>query len=115
MIQYFLENIWLLWLTLAFVLMIVELSSGDFVFTCFAIGALGSMVISLFSDSLWLQVMVFAICSALSLLFIRPPLTRWLQGKQQERISNADNSPIAKGERVRIIARESLIVTVEKV
>lgn len=149
MIQYFLENIWLLWLTLAFVLMIVELSSGDFVFTCFAIGALGSMVISLFSDSVWLQVMVFAICSALSLLFIRPPLTRWLQGKQQERISNADaligrtgqliegiapnghgyvkidgdqwkaitadNSPIAKGERVRIIARESLIVTVEKV
>ena len=138
---------WLLWLTLAFILMIVEVSSGDFVFTCFAIGALGSSLTSLFADSIWLQVLVFAVCSTLSLIFIRPPLTRWLHGKQKERISNADaligrvgklvesiepnesgyvqidgdqwkavttgGKAIAKGERVRIVERESLIVTVE--
>lgn len=149
MIQYFSENIWLLWLTIAFVLMIVELSSGDFVFTCFAIGALGSMLVSFFSASLWLQVLAFAVCSTLSLIFIRPPLTRWLHSKQKERPSNvdaligrvgklleeiepngfgyvqidgdhwkavtADGSPIEKGERVKIVARESTIVTVEKV
>lgn len=149
MIQYFAENIWLLWLTLAFVLMIVELSSGDFVFTCFAIGALGSMLTSFVTGSFWIQVLAFAVCSTLSLIFIRPPLTRWLHGKQQERTSNADaligrvgrlvepiehdgygyvqidgdqwkattadGSAIEKGVRVKIIARQSTIVTVEKV
>lgn len=74
----------------AMLCLIIELGSGDFYVTCFAIGALGAMVVSLFDISLWLQIVVFAVCSVLSILFIRPPLLRALHAKGADRLSNAE-------------------------
>ena len=39
MIDYISQNLWLFWTVITFLCLIMELSSGDFYVTCFAIGA----------------------------------------------------------------------------
>lgn len=147
MIEYLSAHLWTLWVAIAIVCLIIELGSGDFFVTCFAIGALCSMLFSLFGLPLWLQLLVFAVASVCSIRFIRPSLLKRLHNRQ-ERLSNADAligrvgrviEPISadaagyvkvdgdewkavsatgeafdKGQTVRIVARESIIVTVER-
>lgn len=148
MIEYLTSNLWLLWAIVAFVCLILELSSGDFYVTCFAIGAVCACLISLFGVPLWAQVLAFAVFAVLSILFIRPSLLKHLHGKEGNRPSNADaligregvviepiegddsgyvridgdewkavaplGESIRRGEKVRVVGRESIIVTVEK-
>ena len=38
--DYISQNLWLFWTVIMFICLILELSSGDFYVTCFAIGAL---------------------------------------------------------------------------
>ncbi len=40
MIDYISQNLWLFWTIITVVCLIMELSSGDFYVTCFALGAL---------------------------------------------------------------------------
>ena len=44
MLDYISQNLWLFWTIITIVCLIMELSSGDFYVTCFAIGALVSIV-----------------------------------------------------------------------
>ena len=90
MIEYFSENLWLLWTVVALVCLIIELSSGDFFVTCFAIGAGCGVVSSCLGLPFWLQVVVFAICSVLSILLIRPKILCRLHAPEHERTSNVD-------------------------
>lgn len=90
MIDYFVSNLWSLWLSLSIICMIIEVNSGDFYVTCFAIGALGALVSSLFPVPLWLQVLVWVACAMLSIYFIRPSLVKKFHGEGKERASNAD-------------------------
>lgn len=90
MIEYIEQNYWLLWTILAVICLIIELGSGDFFVTCFAIGAFGALVVSLVDMPLWAQVIVFAAVSVLSILFIRPPLVRLLHATGPNRLSNAE-------------------------
>lgn len=149
MMSYFSENLWLLWTIVIFVCLILELSSGDFYVTCFAIGALGGVLAALLDMPLWVQVTIWALCSMLSLRLVRPHLLRLLHKNGKERVSNADaligregivietiepqghgyvqvdgdqwravttpNTIISKGSRVRIIGRDSIVVTVEEI
>lgn len=149
MIDYFIQNLWLFWTIVTFVCLIMELTSGDFYVTCFAIGALVAVLASVIPVPFWLQVLVWAAFSLLSIWLIRPRLLKLLHRGAHERKSNADAligrigcvvEPIApegygyvkvdgdewkartrdfasvgKGEWVRIVARDSIIVTVEKV
>ncbi|SFF92382.1 NfeD family protein [Prevotella sp. KH2C16] len=148
MIQYLSENLWLLWTIITMICLILELSSGDFFVTCFAIGALFAVVSTLLGIPFWAQVLVFAVFSVLSIFFVRPSLVRHLHGKAKERPSNADAligkvgvviekielgssgyiridgdewkavargaDSIDKGEKVRVVSRDSIIMTVEK-
>lgn len=148
MIQYLSENLWLLWTVITMMCLILELSSGDFFVTCFAIGALFAVLSTFLGVPFWAQVLVFAVFSVLSILFVRPSLIKHLHGEHKERLSNADaligkigvvienigvgssgyvridgdewkavthgTADIDKGERVRIVARDSIIMTVEK-
>ncbi|MCH4148804.1 MAG: NfeD family protein [Prevotella sp.] len=148
MIEYLTENLWLLWTIIAMVCLILELSSGDFFVTCFAIGAICALISTLFGVPFWVQVIVFAVFSVLSILFVRPSLVKHIHSKDKERLSNADaligregiviepiekggsgyvkidgddwkaiskaDEDILKGERVKVIHRESIIITVEK-
>lgn len=89
MIDYFAANLWAIWASIAIICLIIELGSGDFFVTCFAIGAISAMLVSFFPAPLWLQVLFLIVCSVLSLIFIRPTLVRKMHNKS-ERLSNSD-------------------------
>lgn len=90
MIDYISQNLWLIWTVVTFVCMILELSSGDFYVTCFAIGALVSIVTALVGLPFWAQVVVWAVCSILSIRLIRPHLVHLISRGADHRRSNAD-------------------------
>ncbi len=149
MIDYFMTNLWLAWLVISIVCVIVEMTSFDFFVTCFAIGSLGAMVAAIVGMPFWLQIIVWAVVSVLSIMFIRPALTNIIHANGDKRLSNADaligkegkvieaivadgfgyvkidgdewrsvaadGQEIAKGERVKVISRDSIILTVTKI
>lgn len=88
--DYLFQNLWLVWTIVTFVCLIMELSSGDFYVTCFAIGALLTIVPSVMGLPLWVQVVVWAVCSVLSIWLIRPHLVEALHKGADARKSNAD-------------------------
>ena len=90
MIDYFVGNMWLVWLIVSIGLLLLELTSGDFYVICFAFGAVASIVGAAVGFPLWAQVLIWAVCSVLCLYFVRPSLVRRLHGKENERKSNVD-------------------------
>lgn len=143
------DNLWIVWGVLALLLLAIELSSGDFFVTCFAVGCLAACGVSLIPNcALWVQLLIFAVGSILSLWLLRPALVKKLHKGGAERESNADaiigrigivsetiepdgygrvkldgddwkavsenGLGIAKGTKVEIVARESIIITVKE-
>lgn len=146
MIDYFAANLWQFWSLVVIVCLILELTSGDFFILCFSIGALVTAVFAAFGLGFYGQLLVFVVASLLSLLFVRPKLTKLLHGKRRERLSNADalmgrigrvseaieqggygrvaidgddwkavsadGGYVPLGQNVRVVGRESIIITV---
>lgn len=149
MIEYFASNMWQMWLLVAVVCLIVELTNGDFYVMCFSLGAVATAVFSAFGLSFYGQLLVFAIASVLCIFFVRPFAIKFLHAKNRERLSNADaligrigrvsqaveaggygrvaidgddwkaesvdGMPIEKDCSVKVVGRESIIITVERV
>lgn len=148
MIDYLFQNLWLVWTIVTFVCLILELSSGDFYVTCFAIGAIVSVIVAVLGLPLWVQVVVWAVCSVLSIWLVRPHLLKALHKGADVRRSNADallgqigevsqtivaggygrvkldgddwkaeapqaTADIPVGTKVRVVGRESIILSVE--
>ena len=90
MMDYIIQNLWLFWTIVMFLCLIMELSSGDFYVTCFAIGALVSIVSAVIGLPFWTQVVVWAVCSVLSIWLIRPHLVKAIRRGADDRKSNAD-------------------------
>lgn len=90
MVEYLLQHLWAIWTLVAMVCLIMEMSSGDFYITCFGIGAVIAFIASLFAAPFWLQVVVFAIFSVLSIFYLRPSLVALLNHDADRRVSNAD-------------------------
>lgn len=90
MMDYISQNLWLFWTIITFVCLIMELSSGDFYVTCFAIGALVSIIGAVVELPFWMQVVIWALCSVLSIWLIRPHLVKAIRRGADERKSNAD-------------------------
>ena len=90
MIDFFTSNLWLIWVIISILCLILELSSGDFFILCFAIGSAVAAVVAGCGASLTVQIIVFAVVSALSLLLVRPALIRKLHKPNRERLSNAE-------------------------
>ena len=90
MIEFFTSNLWLIWVIISIVCLILELSSGDFFILCFAIGAAASAIVAGCGANLTVQIITFAVVSALSLLLVRPALIRKLHKPHRERLSNAE-------------------------
>jgi membrane protein implicated in regulation of membrane protease activity len=148
MIEFITSNLWVCWTIVMFCCLILELSSGDFFVTCFAIGAFVTIFTS-FILPFWAQVLVWALFSILSIRLIRPRLIERLHNGGEDRLSNIDaligrvgtvietiepnesgyvkvdgdewkavcnsTESISKGQKVEIISRESIIVTVKPV
>ncbi|MBR5727428.1 MAG: NfeD family protein [Muribaculaceae bacterium] len=149
MIEYFSQNLWQVWAIIAVVCLILELFSGDFFILCFSIGAAVSLLSALCGASLTAQIILFAVASVLSVLFVRPVALKYFHRNDPERASNADalmgregrvsqtivagghgrvaidgddwkavsvdGSAIAKDTPVRVVNRDSIILTVEPV
>ncbi len=147
--DYLFENLWTIWAVIALLCLILELSSGDFYVTCFGVGAMCGLAVSLFDAPIWLQVIVFAVCSVLSIYFLRPRLVALVNRSVSHRKSNADaiigrigevsetimagdygrvkldgddwkaesdaTSDLPVGTKVRIVGRNSIIISVEPV
>lgn len=147
MIEYFSQNLWQVWAIIAVVCLILELFSGDFFILCFSIGAAVSLISALCGASLTAQIILFAVASVLSVLFVRPVALKYFHRNDPDRVSNADalmgregrvsqtiearghgrvaidgddwkavsadGDTISKGTTVRVVGRDSIILTVE--
>lgn len=100
MIDYLISNLWLIWTLICVLALILEVSSGTFYLMCFAIGAAFSIVVSLFATPFWLQVLVFAVASAVCVFCVRPFAVRYLHPSHDDRTSNADA----------LIGREGIVI-----
>lgn len=136
-----------IWLIAAIILVILELFTAGFGIICFAIGALFSALTDLLGAGLIWQLLVFAVVSVLTFIFLRPVLIKLLERKTDEVKTNADaligkvavvsetidaqqntgrvavdgddwkavtadGTIINKGEKVEIVNRDSIILTV---
>lgn len=150
MIDYISQNLWLFWTIVTILCLIMELASGDFYVTCFAIGAIVSIVAAGVGLPFWVQVVAWAVCSVLSIRLVRPRILKAMRQGGDDRKSNADaledrigevseripqggygrvkidgddwkaqsltaNCDLERGEKVRVVGRESIILKVEKV
>lgn len=147
MLTYLVAHLWLLWLSIAILCLILEITSGDFYVTCFAIGAAVAIIPAAATLPLWVQILVWAVASVWSIYAIRPHLLRRLHPKSRQRKSNADaligrigrvtdaieqdgygyvqldgdswrsrtqtGQALPIGTRVKVLARDSIVLTVE--
>lgn len=65
-------NTTVLWLVLMLALILVEAATAQLVTIWFALGALAALLTSAFHGPLWLQIVLFAVVSAVSLALTRP-------------------------------------------
>ena len=125
MLDYISQNLWLFWTIITIVCLIMELSSGDFYVTCFAIGALVSIVTAVIGMPFWMQVFVWAVCSVLSIWLIRPHLVQAIHRGADDRRVKLDGDDwkaeaptstenIEVGTKVKVVGRESIILKVER-
>ena len=147
MIDYFASHLWQLWALVSFICLILELTNGDFFIMCFAIGGVCAAIASALGVGFYGGLLVFAICSVLSLWLVRPTALKYLHKNADERVSNADalmgrigrvsetieaegygrvaidgddwkavsanGGRIEKGSNVKVVGRDSIIITVE--
>jgi membrane protein implicated in regulation of membrane protease activity len=79
------QYMWIVWLALMIIMVIVECMGPALVSIWFAAGALVSLILSLFSlipgvtIPWWVQVIVFVVVSAITLLALRPLSKRYLK------------------------------------
>ena len=79
-----------LWLIAAIILVIVEICTAGFGSICFAIGAgLAALGAGLGLNATW-QIVVFAVVSMLTFIFLRPVVIRFLEKKSKDVKTNAD-------------------------
>ncbi len=149
MIEYLTQHVWLIWILVSVVCLMLELGSGDLFILCFAIGGLGASLTAAIGMGIIPQLIAMALCSLLSIYFIRPVALRYLHRNDENRVSNADaiigrigkvsqtieekgfgrvsidgddwkavsqdGSKIETGAQVKVMARDSIIITVEKI
>ncbi|MDO5588370.1 MAG: NfeD family protein [Bacteroidales bacterium] len=149
MIEYFQTNLWLMWILVGIFFLILELTSGDFFFMSFVLGAVAATLVALCGTGLVPQLLAWILISIAFLLFVRPFALRYLhrndknistnidaligrEGRVEEAIAPGESGYVAVdgdvwkavsretdvievGEKVKIVDRKSLIVTVERI
>ena len=82
-------NMTIFWL-IAFILFVVgEAVTVGLVAIWFAVGALGALAAAALGGGLWLQIVIFLLLSALSLMLLKPLSRKWMAGHKAAR-TNAD-------------------------
>ena len=81
---------YLIWLIAALALIIFEICSATFGAICFAIGAGFSALAAGLGANLTWQIIVFAVVSLLTFIFLRPFMLKFLDRKSKDVKTNAD-------------------------
>lgn len=82
-------SIWFWWVVAALAFIILEIFTNGFAVACFSVGCAAAAVCAAISpEPLWLQVLLFAVFSALAIIFVRPLVLKYLD--KGEKPSNAD-------------------------
>ena len=90
MIEYLAQHLWQMWAVVAVICLILELTAGDFFIICFSIGALFAAVVAALGGGFYLQLVIFAVFTLISLFWVRPFAKRYLRKGEDSRVSNAD-------------------------
>ena len=77
------------WLAAVIVLGVVEALTVGLVTVWFALGALAALISSLFGGPLWLQILLFIVVTAVTLVTTRPLVKKYF-GKNSHKATNAD-------------------------
>ena len=81
---------YLIWLIVAIALVIFEICSATFGAICFAIGAgFSALAVGLGAGVTW-QIVIFAIVSLLTFIFLRPFMLKFMDRKSKEVKTNAE-------------------------
>ncbi len=83
-------NTWQFWTVAAVVLFIIEIFTSGFFIATFAIGALCTVPAALITDTLNIQLLVFAAATTLTYIYIRPLAKKYFFKKQAEVATNVD-------------------------
>lgn len=90
MLEWIVENVWVLWLTLFLVLAVVEMITLDLFFIMLSVGALAALVTSFFTGSFVIQCIAFCVVALAMMFFVRPVALKHLRKGPPEQRSNID-------------------------
>jgi membrane protein implicated in regulation of membrane protease activity len=90
MLDWIIENVWVLWLTLFLVLAVVEMITLDLFFLMLSVGALAALATSLITGSFTIQCVVFCVVALAMLVLVRPLALKHLRKGPPEQRSNID-------------------------
>lgn len=93
-------ELWYMWLLLTVGLFVIEIFTSNFISICFGIGALITGAIAYLNFSITEQLLVFTTCSLLSLLIIKPFITKYSFSNQYKPELNQEN----------LIGREGIVI-----
>ncbi len=97
-------DIWIIWLIATASLIVIELITGMVASFCLAIGCLASMIVSLMTPELEMQLFALAIGTLLSFIFLAPVIRKW-QAKK------VDKSPAAQNSNMDALIGRTVLVT----
>ncbi len=76
--QWMMDHQWTVWLSVAVLLVLLEMFSLDLVFLMLSFGATGGLLVALVTDNIAVQVVAAIITSVLMLFLIRPTMVKRL-------------------------------------
>src|SRR5574344_752298 len=130
MSEYLCQNVWQIWVFLAILSLIIELSSGTFYILCFAIGAAVSAVVAAVGGGFVAQKYLHGhtdgerVSNADALIGREGRVSETISAGGYGRVAidgddwkalSKDGAEILKDEKVKVVDRESIIITVEKI
>ena len=98
MIEYLAQHLWQMWAVVAVVCLILELTAGDFFIICFSIGSVFAAITAALGGGIYLQLLMFA-------------GRVQIDGDIWKAVTN-EPADIPEGRNVRVVGRESTIITV---
>ena len=81
---------WHIWVLIALFFVILEIFTSGFAVACFSVGALAAAVGAALGLTLWWQILLFAVFSALAFAFVRPLIMKMFFHGKKETLTNAD-------------------------
>ncbi|MGO3885949.1 MAG: NfeD family protein [Mycetocola sp.] len=90
LIEFLTTHSWVIWVSIALILLIVEMLTLDFIFLMMAIGSGVGLVTDLAGAPWWLSIIVAAVTALLLIVFLRRPLRNALHRRGDDPASNVD-------------------------